>query len=50
MDKLQHLEEAIQQIQARNARVEQEKAWETSFTRKLAIALLTYFVVVLFFV
>ena len=33
-------------IEARNARVEKNKAWETSLTRRLSIALLTYFVVV----
>jgi len=43
------LEQEITKIQERNQRVELDKAWETSLTRKLAIAILTYFVVVLFF-
>ncbi len=32
----------------RNARVESDKAWETSWTRKLFIALLTYVIVSLY--
>lgn len=43
------VEERIQNIEARNATVEQDKAWETSITRKVAIAMLTYVVIVLFF-
>jgi hypothetical protein len=39
----------IMNIRERNRRVELDKAWETSFTRKLIIAALTYFVVVVFF-
>lgn len=33
---------AIEAILQRNARVEAEKAWETSVTRRLSILLLTY--------
>lgn len=32
-------------IKERNARVEAEKAWETSWTRRIIIALLTYCVI-----
>jgi len=39
----------IASIKERNLRVEADKAWETSNTRKAVIAVLTYFVVVLFF-
>jgi len=39
----------IQNILERNKRVEADKAWETSFTRKLLIAIFTYIVIVLFF-
>ncbi|MGN0973325.1 MAG: hypothetical protein ACI4OT_01135 [Bacilli bacterium] len=42
------LEKQIKDIQARNKRVEMDKAWETSTLRKLCIAILTYFVVVLY--
>lgn len=41
-----NLEERIAQIEQRNNRVEADKAWETSWARKLSIALLTYLVVV----
>jgi|TARA_B100002003_G_C14075841_1_gene517579 hypothetical protein len=43
------LKEDIQQIKERNFRVETDKAWETSITRKLIIAILTYVVIVIFF-
>lgn len=37
-------DEILQQIQARNARVEADKAWETSQSRRALIAGLTYIV------
>lgn len=40
------VEERLSAIEARNARVEKDKAWETSFTRRFSIAILTYLVVV----
>lgn len=39
----------IDQILERNRRVEMEKAWETSWTRKIVLMSLTYLVAVLFF-
>lgn len=45
-----NIEQEIQQIHERNKRVELDKAWETSWTRKIIVALLTYAVVVSFFV
>ena len=42
-----NVEQEIKKIQARNQKVELDKAWETSKTRKISIALLTYFVMVL---
>lgn len=39
------LEKEIKQIKKRNKDVELNKRWETSFTRKLCIAILTYIVV-----
>ena len=42
------LEEEIKQIKERNKRVEKDKAWETSMTRKIAIAILTYVIVLLY--
>jgi len=46
---IEELKNEIEKIKVRNARVEMDKAWETSLTRKLLILILTYFVVVIFF-
>ncbi len=42
------LETEIKNIKARNARVELDKKWETSWTRRLCICVLTYIVVVIY--
>jgi hypothetical protein len=42
------LKKEIEKIKERNKRVEADKAWEISKTRKVIIAILTYLVVVLF--
>ena len=42
------LKEEIEKIKKRNKRVEKDKEWETSLTRKLTIAVSTYIVVVLY--
>ena len=42
------LEERIQKIEERNKRVELDKSWETSWTRKLCICILTYIIVVIY--
>lgn len=39
---MKSLESRIAEIESRNARVENDKAWETSFTRKVSILLMTY--------
>jgi hypothetical protein len=44
----QELKEEIEQIKQRNKRVEKVKAWETSWTRRICIMILTYIVVVLY--
>ncbi len=41
-----NIEEEIKAIKERNSKVELDKAWETSKTRKVSIALLTYLVMV----
>lgn len=41
-----NVEKEIKKIQDRNKRVEMDKKWETSVTRRLCIALLTYLVVI----
>jgi hypothetical protein len=40
------LEARVKAIEARNNKVENDKAWETSWVRRLSIAALTYGVVV----
>lgn len=40
------LEAEIQNIKERNKRVELDKMWETSWTRRVCICILTYIVVV----
>ncbi|HVX92584.1 MAG TPA: hypothetical protein VHA74_00530 [Candidatus Dojkabacteria bacterium] len=47
---IEELEKEIQLIKDRNKRVEQDKAWETSLTRKVSIALITYLLISIFFV
>lgn len=42
------MEERIKKIEERNKRVEEDKAWETSWIRRCCIAILTYIVVVLY--
>lgn len=49
MDDIIRLEQEINKIKERNAKVEADKAWETSLFRKILIAVLTYFVIVIFF-
>lgn len=44
------IEKRIEAIEARNKKVEADKAWETSWARRLSIAVLTYFVVVVFLI
>ncbi len=50
MDELEQLKNEIREIKERNARVEADKAWETSLFRKILVAILTYIVIVLFFI
>jgi len=45
---MKDLEKEIEAIKARNKRVEMDKAWETSWTRRICIAVLTYAIVVLY--
>ena len=43
-----NIEKEINKIKERNKKVELNKAWETSLTRRMCIMLLTYIVVVLY--
>ena len=42
------MKDEINTIQQRNIKVETDKAWEVSFTRRLIISILTYFIIVIF--
>jgi hypothetical protein len=48
MKTLKELEEEIDRIKSRNQRVEADKAWETSFTRRMFISMSTYVLMVIF--
>lgn len=41
-------EKEITEIKERNKRVETDKAWETSWTRRICIMILTYIVVIIY--
>ena len=43
---LKDLEKEIESIKTRNKRVELDKKWETCWTRKICICILTYIVVI----
>lgn len=45
---MEELKEEIEKIKERNKKVELDKAWETSGTRKICIAILTYIVVLIY--
>ena len=49
MSTIEQLQTEIEEIKKRNQRVEADKAWETSWARKIIIFLLTYTVIVIFF-
>lgn len=42
------IEKRLKTIEERNQKVEADKAWETSWTRKISIMVLTYIVVVFY--
>jgi hypothetical protein len=43
---IKELESEINSIKNRNKRVELDKAWETSWTRRICICIMTYIVVI----
>lgn len=43
-----NLEKEIESIKKRNKRVELDKKWETSFTRRVFICVLTYIIVIIY--
>lgn len=44
----QELEKRIKKIEERNKKVEEDKAWETCFVRKILIIIMTYIFAVLY--
>ncbi len=46
MGDIMNIEKEIKDIKERNKRVEKDKAWETSWTRRIFIMILTYLVVI----
>ena len=46
MNEIEQIKQDIADMKARNTRVESDKAWETSISRKVAILVLTYVVAV----
>jgi hypothetical protein len=45
---MEEINKRLTAIEKRNAKVEQDKAWETSWTRRISITLLTYTVIVIY--
>lgn len=43
-----NLEQEIKKIQARNKKVELDKSWETSWTRRVSIMILTYIIIIIY--
>ena len=43
-----NIEQELENIKNRNKRVELDKSWETSWTRKICIMILTYLIVVIY--
>ncbi len=48
MATLKQLEKEIEKLKERNRKVEADKAWETSITRKAIIAVFTYLAIALY--
>lgn len=46
--KTSELQQRVEDLEARNKRVEHDKAWETSWVRRISIMALTYLVVVFY--
>ena len=50
MADLEKIKQEIEKIKERNKRVEKDKAWETSWTRRIAISTSTYILIAIFLV
>ncbi|NJL46904.1 MAG: hypothetical protein HC929_04620 [Leptolyngbyaceae cyanobacterium SM2_5_2] len=49
LERLRVLEAAVEELRDRNRRVEREKGWETSLSRKILLSALTYGITALVF-
>jgi len=47
---IEELHQSLELIKSRNQKVELDKPWETSLTRKISVSLLTYIVISIFFI
>ena len=47
-ERIKKIEKEIEEIRTRNKKVELDKKWETSTTRKVCIAILTYIIVIIY--
>ena len=45
---MEELKQRIEKIEERNKNVETNKAWETSWTRRICIMVLTYIIVIIY--
>lgn len=50
MNDIEKLKSEVEIIKERNKRVEKDKQWETSLTRKITIATSTYFLIAIFLI
>ncbi len=50
MANLADIQSEIEKIKARNERVEKDKAWETSWVRRISIAVSTYILITIFLI
>lgn len=48
MSEVEKLRKEIERIKERNRRVERDKTWETSWTRRIAISITTYILIAIF--
>lgn len=45
---IEQLQKDIEEIKARNRKVEQDKAWERSYSRRILLMIFTYFILSLY--
>lgn len=50
MSEISNLKKEIQEIKARNRRVEKDKEWETSWFRRISISVVTYILITIFLI